>query len=597
MSVVPVVDVLQGRAAVDSEVTVRGWVRTRRDSKAGISFLAVYDGSCFDPLQAVVNNSLPNYQDEVLHLTTGCSVEVTGKVVASPGEGQSFELQATAIKVVGWVDDPDTYPMAAKRHSIEYLREVAHLRPRTNLIGAVARVRHTLAQAIHRFFHENGYFWVSTPLITASDTEGAGEMFRVSTLDLENLPRTDKGAVDFSEDFFGKEAFLTVSGQLNGETYACALSKVYTFGPTFRAENSNTSRHLAEFWMIEPEVAFATLDDVAGLAESMLKYVFQAVLDERADDLKFFAERVDKDAIARLERFVSSDFAQVDYTDAIEILLASGQTFENPVSWGIDLSSEHERYLAEKHFQAPVVVKNYPKDIKAFYMRMNEDGKTVAAMDVLAPGIGEIIGGSQREERLDVLDQRLEEMGLNKEDYWWYRDLHWGERLLDSSVQMIRNVPHLALIPLVILWFGIDESAKIFLVALGTLFPIYLNTYHGIKNIDRGLLEMARSYGLSGFRLFTQVVLPGALPSIMVGVRFALGFMWLTLIVAETISANSGIGYLAMNAREFLQTDVVVVAIVLYALLGKLADVGAQLLERVWLRWHPAYQLKQGEAL
>ncbi|WP_049191346.1 asparagine--tRNA ligase, partial [Serratia marcescens] len=326
--------------------------------------------------------------------------------------------------------------------------------PRTNLIGAVARVRHTLAQAIHRFFHENGYFWVSTPLITASDTEGAGEMFRVSTLDLENLPRTDKGAVDFSEDFFGKEAFLTVSGQLNGETYACALSKVYTFGPTFRAENSNTSRHLAEFWMIEPEVAFATLDDVAGLAESMLKYVFQAVLDERADDLKFFAERVDKDAIARLERFVSSDFAQVDYTDAIEILLASGQTFENPVSWGIDLSSEHERYLAEKHFQAPVVVKNYPKDIKAFYMRMNEDGKTVAAMDVLAPGIGEIIGGSQREERLDVLDQRLEEMGLNKEDYWWYRDLrrygtvpHSGfglgfERLIAyvTGVQNVRDV-------------------------------------------------------------------------------------------------------------------------------------------------------------
>ncbi|PLR41346.1 asparagine--tRNA ligase [Chimaeribacter californicus] len=454
MSVVPVVDVLQGRAAVDSEVTVRGWVRTRRDSKAGISFLAVYDGSCFNPLQAVVNNSLSNYQTDVLRLTTGCSVEITGTVVASPGEGQSFELQATAVNVVGWVDDPDTYPMAAKRHSIEYLREVAHLRPRTNLIGAVARVRHTLAQAIHRFFHENGYFWVSTPLITASDTEGAGEMFRVSTLDLENLPRDDQGQVDFSEDFFGKEAFLTVSGQLNGETYACALSKVYTFGPTFRAENSNTSRHLAEFWMIEPEVAFATLDDVAGLAEKMLKYVFQAVLDERADDLAFFAERVDKDAIARLERFVSSDFAQVDYTDAIEILIKSGQTFENAVSWGIDLSSEHERYLAEKHFKAPVVVKNYPKDIKAFYMRMNEDGKTVAAMDVLAPGIGEIIGGSQREERLDVLDQRLEEMGLNKEDYWWYRDLrrygtvpHSGfglgfERLIAyvTGVQNVRDV-------------------------------------------------------------------------------------------------------------------------------------------------------------
>ncbi|AOR65033.1 asparagine--tRNA ligase [Pectobacterium wasabiae] len=454
MSVVPVVDVLQGRVAVDSEVTVRGWVRTRRDSKAGISFIAVYDGSCFNPLQAVVNNNLSNYQDDVLRLTTGCSVEITGNVVASPGEGQSFELQATHVNVVGWVDDPDTYPMAAKRHSIEYLREVAHLRPRTNLIGAVARVRHTLAQAIHRFFHENGYFWVSTPLITASDTEGAGEMFRVSTLDLENLPRTEQGKVDFSEDFFGKEAFLTVSGQLNGETYACALSNVYTFGPTFRAENSNTSRHLAEFWMIEPEVAFASLDDVAGLAENLLKYVFQAVLNERADDMAFFAERVDKDAVTRLEKFVSSDFAQVDYTDAVEILLNCGQQFENPVYWGVDLSSEHERYLAEQHFKAPVVVKNYPKDIKAFYMRMNDDGKTVAAMDVLAPGIGEIIGGSQREERLAQLDSRLEEMGLNKEDYWWYRDLrrygtipHSGfglgfERLIAyvTGVQNVRDV-------------------------------------------------------------------------------------------------------------------------------------------------------------
>ncbi|MDN6228106.1 MAG: asparagine--tRNA ligase [Enterobacterales bacterium] len=454
MSVVPVVDVLQGRAAVDTEVTVRGWVRTRRDSKAGISFLAVYDGSCFNPLQAVVNNSLPNYESDVLRLTTGCSLEVTGKVVASPGEGQSFEIQATEVKVVGWVEDPDTYPMAAKRHSIEYLREVAHLRPRTNLIGAVARVRHTQAQAIHRYFHENGYFWVSPPLITASDTEGAGEMFRVSTLDMENLPRTDEGKVDFGEDFFGREAFLTVSGQLNGETYACALSKVYTFGPTFRAENSNTSRHLAEFWMVEPEVAFADLDDIAGVAEGMLKYVFQAVLDERADDMEFFAQRVDKDAIDRLKRFVTSDFAQVDYTDAVDILLKCGKTFENPVYWGVDLSSEHERYLAEQHFKAPVVVKNYPKDIKAFYMRMNEDGKTVAAMDVLAPGIGEIIGGSQREERLDVLDARLEEMGLNKEDYWWYRDLrrygtvpHSGfglgfERLIAyvTGVQNVRDV-------------------------------------------------------------------------------------------------------------------------------------------------------------
>ncbi|MEM8300560.1 asparagine--tRNA ligase [Morganella morganii] len=423
MSIAPVVDVLQGRVPVDSEVTVQGWVRTRRDSKAGISFLAVYDGSCFNPVQAVIENNLPNYNDEVLHLTAGCSVEVTGKVVASPSQGQSFEIHASQVRVVGMVDDPDTYPMAAKRHSVEYLREVAHLRPRTNLIGAVARVRHTLSQALHRFFDEQGFFWVSTPLITTSDTEGAGEMFRVSTLDFHNLPRNDKGEVDFSEDFFGQEAFLTVSGQLNGEAYASALSKIYTFGPTFRAENSNTSRHLAEFWMVEPEVAFANLNDIADLAEAMLKYVFKAVLEERRDDLEFFAERINKEAIERLERFVTSDFAQVDYTDAIKILENCGKTFENDVYWGVDMSSEHERYLAEEHFKAPVVVKNYPKAIKAFYMRENEDGKTVAAMDVLAPGIGEIIGGSQREERLDRLDARFDELGMNKEDYWWYRDL------------------------------------------------------------------------------------------------------------------------------------------------------------------------------
>ncbi|EGY29511.1 asparaginyl-tRNA synthetase [Candidatus Regiella insecticola 5.15] len=423
MNIKPVIAVLQGLVARDTEITVQGWVRTRRDSKAGLSFIAVYDGSCFDSLQVIVNNSLANYQDEILCLTTGCSVEITGQIVDSPGSGQKFEMQATKVVVKGWIEDPETYPMAAKRHSVEYLREVAHLRPRANLIGAVTRVRHTLAQAIHRFFHEKGYFWISTPLITASDTEGAGEMFRVSTLDLENLPLAENGKIDFDKDFFGKEAFLTVSGQLNAEAYACALSKVYTFGPTFRAENSNTSRHLAEFWMVEPEVAFADLDDVADLAEEMLKYLFTAVLNERADDLAFFAERVDTTVIARLQDFINKDFAQVDYTDAIKILQESKQSFENPVAWGIDLSSEHERYLAEEHFKAPVVVKNYPKEIKAFYMRLNDDNKTVAAMDVLAPGIGEIIGGAQREERLEVLDTRLTAMGLKKEDYSWYRDL------------------------------------------------------------------------------------------------------------------------------------------------------------------------------
>ena len=422
MSHLAISELLKGNVAVDSQVTIKGWIRTRRDSKAGISFLAVHDGSCFDPIQAVVPNSLNNY-DEVTSLTAGCSVSVTGVLVQSAGQGQSFEIQANSVTVLGWVENPDTYPMSAKRHSIEYLREHAHLRPRTNMIGAVTRVRNCLAQAIHRFYHEQGFYWISTPIITASDCEGAGEMFRVSTLDMQNLPMTDKGEIDYSEDFFGKEAFLTVSGQLNGETYASSMSKIYTFGPTFRAENSNTSRHLAEFWMVEPEVAFADLEDIAKLAENMLKYVFKAVLEERRDDMEFFAQRIEKTAISRLEEFVEKDFAQVDYTDAVEILKACGKKFEYAVEWGVDLQSEHERYLAEEHFKAPVVIKNYPRDIKAFYMRQNEDGKTVAAMDVVAPGIGEIIGGSQREERLDVLDARLDEMGLNKEDYSWYRDL------------------------------------------------------------------------------------------------------------------------------------------------------------------------------
>lgn len=423
MQYAAVKDVLAGRFELGETVTVRGWVRTRRDSKAGISFVNIHDGSCFDAIQAVAPSELDNYSSEVQKLTTGCAVAVTGTVAASAGQGQDFELQATKVHVYGWVEDPDTYPMAAKRHSMEYLREYAHLRPRTNVAGAVTRVRHCLAQAVHRFFHEHGYYWISTPIITTSDAEGAGELFRVSTLDMMNLPRTDKGDIDYSQDFFGKEAFLTVSGQLNVEAFASALSKVYTFGPTFRAENSNTSRHLAEFWMIEPEVAFADLDDVAKLAEDMLKYVFKAVLEERADDMAFFAQRIDKEAVTRLQHVIDNDFVHMDYTDAIEILKNCGKTFNYPVEWGVDLQSEHERYLAEEHVGAPVILKNYPRDIKAFYMRQNEDGKTVAAMDVLAPGIGEIIGGSAREERLDLLDQRLREMDLPFEEYSWYRDL------------------------------------------------------------------------------------------------------------------------------------------------------------------------------
>ncbi|NRA84267.1 MAG: asparagine--tRNA ligase [Gammaproteobacteria bacterium] len=454
MSLATVADIIKGKIPVGEIASVNGWVRTRRDSKAGISFLAIYDGSCFDPVQAVIENTLENYTSDVLNLTAGCSVKVTGKVFASMGKGQSFELQATKVEVYGFVDDPDTYPMSAKRHSIEFLREVAHLRPRTNIIGAVARVRNTLSQAIHRFYHEQGFLWVSTPILTGSDCEGAGEMFRVSTLDMENLPLTDQGKVDYNQDFFGKETFLTVSGQLNAETYASALSKVYTFGPTFRAENSNTTRHLAEFWMVEPEIAFADLSDAADLAEQMLKYVFKAVLDERPDDMAFFAQRVDKECITRLENMVERDFVRMDYTDAIEILKNCGKKFEYPVEWGVDLQSEHERYLAEVHVGGPVILQNYPKDIKAFYMRMNDDGKTVAAMDVLAPGIGEIIGGAQREERLDVLDARMLEMNIDPKDMWWYRDLrrygtvpHAGfglgfERLVSyvTGVQNIRDV-------------------------------------------------------------------------------------------------------------------------------------------------------------
>lgn len=417
-----VADVLSGKYAVGETIVVKGWVRTRRDSKAGLSFIALHDGSCFDPVQVIALNTLENYSD-VQKLTTGCSLAINARVKESEGKGQALELDALSIEVLGWVENPDTYPMAAKRHSIEYLREHAHLRARTNVIGAVMRVRNCLSQAIHRFFHEKGYYWISTPIITASDTEGAGEMFRVSTLDMMNLPKSEKGDVDYSQDFFGNEAFLTVSGQLNVETYCCALSKVYTFGPTFRAENSNTSRHLAEFWMIEPEVAFADLADIAQLSEDMLKYVFKAVLEERADDMNFFAQRINKEAVTRLNKVIDQDFVRMDYTDAIEILQNCGKKFEYPVEWGIDLASEHERYLAEEHVGAPIIMQNYPRDIKAFYMRQNEDGKTVAAMDVLAPGIGEIIGGSQREERLDVLDKRMEEMDLVKEDYGWYRDL------------------------------------------------------------------------------------------------------------------------------------------------------------------------------
>jgi len=415
--------ILAGETPSDTPITVKGWVRTRRDSKVGISFVHLSDGSSFHPVQVVAPNTLPNYADEVLKLTAGCAIEATGTIVPSPAKGQPFEMQATAIKVIGWVEDPDTYPIQPKPHSLEFLREVAHLRPRTNVIGAATRVRHTLAQAIHRFFSDNGFLWVNTPIITTSDAEGAGALFRVSTLDLANLTRTPQGKVDFVQDFFGRETFLTVSGQLNVEAYCLALTKVYTFGPTFRAENSNTSRHLAEFWMIEPEIAFADLSDDATLAERLLKFTLETLLNESQEDLAFFDERIEKGLFEKLQGIVRSEFVRIDYGEAIGILERTKEKFEFPVKWGMDLQSEHERYLTEKHVKRPVIVMNYPKDIKAFYMRVNDDDRTVAAMDVVAPGIGEIIGGSQREERLDVLDTRMAERGVDREHYAWYRDL------------------------------------------------------------------------------------------------------------------------------------------------------------------------------
>jgi asparaginyl-tRNA synthetase len=423
MSATRVADALQGRIAEGSSITVEGWVRTRRDSKAGLSFVQVHDGSCFDPIQVVAKNTLDNYDNEVVKITSGCSVRATGTLVASQGKGQSFEVDASKVEVIGWVEDPDHYPMQPKRHSFEYLREVAHLRPRTNTFSAMTRVRHTTAQLIHQYFDQQGFFWINTPILTASDAEGAGDMFRVSTLDLANLPRTADGQVDFDQDFFGKETFLTVSGQLNVEALCLAMSKVYTFGPTFRAENSNTSRHLAEFWMVEPEIAFADLKDNIDLAEDFLRFVVRGVLERCPDDMAFFEKRIEPTAIQRLTALADKSFERIDYSDAIKILEKSGKKFEYPVKWGLDLQTEHERFLVEEHVGRPVVVYNYPTEIKAFYMRLNDGGDTVAAMDVLAPGIGEIIGGAQREERLDVLSRRMNEHGLDPATYQWYLDL------------------------------------------------------------------------------------------------------------------------------------------------------------------------------
>ena len=414
---------LSGKISADHSVTVQGWVKTRRDSKAGISFITLHDGSCHAGIQIVVPASVENYQSEIVRLTSGCAIRASGRLVASAGQGQQYEIQGEHIEVIGWVENPDTYPISAKRHTLEYLRDVAHLRPRTNTIGAVARVRHCLSQAIHRFFHERGYLWVHTPIITASDCEGAGELFRVSTLDILRAPKTPAGEIDFTQDFFGRETFLTVSGQLNVEAYCLALSKVYTFGPTFRAENSNTSRHLAEFWMVEPELAFADLNDICQLSKDFLQFLCQTVLNERMDDLIFFNQFIAPGLLERLETLAHADFEVMTYSEAVHQLQQCKASFEYPIEWGLDLQSEHERYLAETLCKKPVILTNYPANIKSFYMRLNDDEKTVAAMDVLVPGIGEIIGGSQREERLEVLEKRMDECNLNKETYSWYRDL------------------------------------------------------------------------------------------------------------------------------------------------------------------------------
>jgi asparaginyl-tRNA synthetase len=405
----------------DDDVTVRGWIRSKRESKE-FAFVDVNDGSCMANIQVVIDRAVPDYETIIKQIGTGASVEIIGKLVESPAQGQRVEVKAASVKVYGEAD-AETYPLQKKRHSFEFLRDIGHLRSRTNSFGAVFRVRNACATAIHQFFQERGFLWVHTPIISASDCEGAGEMFNVTTFDLDKVPRTPEGQIDYTQDFFGKRAYLTVSGQLEAEIMAMAFSNVYTFGPTFRAENSNTSRHLAEFWMIEPEMAFCDLQGDMDLAESFLKYVFRYVMDNCQEDMEFFNLRIDNTLLATAENIITNQFERLAYTEAISLLEKSDRQFDYPVKWGLDLQSEHERYLAEEVFKKPVILTDYPVEIKAFYMRLNDDNKTVAAMDILAPKIGEIVGGSQREERLDVLERRIIAQGLNPADYWWYLDL------------------------------------------------------------------------------------------------------------------------------------------------------------------------------
>ena len=415
-----VADILKN-AQPDEKVTVQGWVRTKRELK-GFSFMEVNDGSSLANLQVVLDSQIPEYENLLKKINTGASVEVAGVLVASQGKGQRIELKASTLTVYGETD-AETYPLQKKRHSFEFLRTISHLRSRTNTIGAVFRVRNACATAIHKFFQDRGFLWIHSPIITASDCEGAGELFSVTSLDFKNIPKTDDGEIDYSQDFFGKPAYLTVSGQLQAEVMAMAFQNVYTFGPTFRAENSNTSRHLAEFWMVEPEMAFCDLEGDKNLAEEFLKYIFKYVLDNCPEDMEFFNKWIDKSVLATADNIINNEFARVTYTEAISLLEKADKKFEFPVEWGIDLQSEHERYLAEDLFKKPTIVSNYPKEIKAFYMRLDDGGKTVAAMDVLAPKIGEIIGGSQREERLDILEQRIQESSIEADSLWWYLDL------------------------------------------------------------------------------------------------------------------------------------------------------------------------------
>ena len=449
--VAEIVSVAEARRAESAgrEVIVQGWVRTRRDSKAGFSFIELNDGSCFGNVQIIAEASLPNYESEIKRLSPGSCASVSGLVKASPGKGQATEIQAASVEVHGMAD-PEAYPLQKKGHSFEFLRTIAHLRPRTNTFGAIARVRNCACNSIHQYFQERGFIYVHTPIITTSDCEGAGAMFQVTSLDLDERVKKAR-EIDFSDDFFGRAAFLTVSGQLEAETFACGLGKTYTFGPTFRAENSNTPRHLAEFWMVEPEVAFCDLWEDMELAEGLLKRIFRDVLEKCPEDMQFFNQRIDKTVVETLQHIVESEFLRVSYSEAIEILQNSGRQFEFPTAWGHDLQAEHERFLTEVHFRRPVILYDYPRQIKPFYMRVNDDGRTVRAMDVLVPKVGEIIGGSQREERIELLVQRMEEQGLDTEHYRWYLDLrrfgtvpHSGFGLgLERAIQFITGMTNI----------------------------------------------------------------------------------------------------------------------------------------------------------